>query len=95
MELFRVLTAMDVNLVGVKWDLSVLLTGFLGVAWFAAGLIGLMACQHFISWTSMARHHMPSHACDEQVAASCDHRGTARRVCRDVEPERGMTGGRQ
>ena len=32
MELFRVLTAMDVNLVGVKWHLSVLLTGFLGGA---------------------------------------------------------------
>jgi hypothetical protein len=89
MELFCVLTARTLGFDDVCVDLSALLTSFLVVAWFAAGLIGIRACQHFINWTSMVLHHIPIHAGDEQVATSCDHHQTTLRVRRDVEPARG------
>ena len=95
MELFRVLTVMNVDLVDVSSDLSVLLTGFLGVVWFAVGMIGVLACQHFFTRTPMVLQHTLPAACNEPAAVSCDHRGTGRGVRRDAEPKRGMTGGRQ
>jgi hypothetical protein len=88
MERLCVLTVRNVGLGDVCADLSVLLMGLLVVVWSAAGLIGLMVCQHFRSWMSLALQLLRSHAGDEHVAASWDHRGTAPRVRRDVELER-------
>ena len=86
-----VITAMNVDLVGVRWDLSILLAGFLSVVWFAAGMIGVLACQHFFTRTPMALQHTPPATGDEQKAASCNRHETGCGVHRDVELERGMT----
>ena len=83
-------TGVSAGVLDLSTELPVLLIGFLAVVWWAAGLIGIMAGQHFLSWTSMALRHIPSPAGDEHRAASCDRRGTGCRGRREEELERGM-----
>jgi hypothetical protein len=95
MEPLLVHTGVSASVLEVSSALSILLTGLVGMVWGTAARIGILVCQHFLARTPMAPHHTPPVTFDEQATAQFDHHAIKRGVCRDVEPERGRTGGMQ
>lgn len=50
-------------------ELSILLTGLVGIVGVAAGMLGVLACRHALSQTATVPGDNPPVALDEQAAA--------------------------